>query len=60
MTNVIELIRVLVDFGGVAAGKVAMELHDINAGDPRLPLMPLTAEQKVTVATRMRNAGFMQ
>ncbi|MUK63773.1 N-acetylneuraminate lyase [Aliivibrio fischeri] len=60
MTNVIELIRVLVDFGGVAAGKVAMELHDINAGDPRLPLMPLTTEQKVTVATRMRNAGFMQ
>ncbi|MCE7578826.1 dihydrodipicolinate synthase family protein [Aliivibrio fischeri] len=60
MTNVIELICVLVDFGGVAAGKVAMELHDINAGDPRLPLMPLTAEQKVTVATRMRNAGFIQ
>ncbi|TDM53696.1 dihydrodipicolinate synthase family protein [Aliivibrio fischeri] len=60
MTDVIELIRVLVDFGGVAAGKVAMELHDINAGDPRLPLMPLTAEQKVTVATRMRNAGFIQ
>ncbi|MUH98546.1 N-acetylneuraminate lyase [Aliivibrio fischeri] len=60
MTNVIELIRVLVDFGGVATGKVAMELHDINAGDPRLPLMPLTAEQKVTVATRMRDAGFMQ
>ncbi|PQJ88538.1 dihydrodipicolinate synthase family protein [Aliivibrio sifiae] len=60
MTNVIELIRVLVDFGGVAAGKVAMELHDINAGDPRLPLMPLTAEQKTTVVTRMRSAGFIQ
>lgn len=60
MTNVIELIRVLVDFGGVAAGKVAMELHDINAGDPRLPLMPLSAEQKTTVVTRMRAAGFIQ
>ncbi|WP_375321918.1 dihydrodipicolinate synthase family protein [Aliivibrio logei] len=60
MTNVIELIRVLVDFGGVAAGKVAMELHDINAGDPRLPLMPLNAEQKVTVVNRMRAAGFIQ
>ncbi|MGF1807376.1 dihydrodipicolinate synthase family protein [Aliivibrio sifiae] len=60
MTNVIELIRVLVDFGGVAAGKVAMELHDINAGDPRLPLMPLTAEQKATVVARMRAAGFIQ
>ena len=60
MTNVIELIRVLVDFGGVAAGKVAMELHDINAGDPRLPLMPLSAEQKTTVVERMRAAGFIQ
>lgn len=60
MSNVIELIRVLVDFGGVAAGKVAMELHDINAGDPRLPLMPLSPEQKKTVVNRMRSAGFIQ
>ncbi|MGR6833382.1 dihydrodipicolinate synthase family protein [Aliivibrio wodanis] len=60
MTNVIELIRVLVDFGGVAAGKVAMELHDINAGDPRLPLMPLSAEQKTTVVERMRAANFLK
>ena len=60
MTNVIELIRVLVDFGGVAAGKVAMELHDINAGDPRLPLIPLSAEQKTTVVERMRAANFLK
>ncbi len=60
MTNVIELIRVLVDFGGVAAGKVAMELHDISAGDPRLPLMPLSAEQKATVVERMRAANFLK
>ena len=60
MTNVIELIRVLVEFGGVAAGKVAMELHDINAGDPRLPLMPLSAEQKTTVVERMRAANFLK
>ncbi len=60
MTNVIELIRVLVDFSGVAAGKVAMELHDINAGDPRLPLMPLSAEQKATVVERMRAANFLK
>lgn len=60
MTNVIELIRVLVEFGGVAAGKVAMELHDINAGDPRLPLMPLSVEQKTTVVERMRAANFLK
>ncbi|MGF1907590.1 dihydrodipicolinate synthase family protein [Aliivibrio salmonicida] len=60
MTNVIELIRVLVEFGGVAAGKIAMELHDINAGDPRLPLMPLSAEQKLTVVEKMRAANFLK
>lgn len=60
MTNVIELIRVLVEFGGVAAGKIAMELHDINAGDPRLPLMPLSAEQKLTVVEKMRTANFLK
>lgn len=60
MTNVIELIRVLVEFGGVAAGKIAMELHDINAGDPRLPLMPLSAEQKLTVVEKMKAANFLK
>lgn len=60
MDNVIDLIRVLVEFGGVAAGKAAMALHDINAGDPRLPLRTLTAEQKITVEQRMRAAGFLK
>lgn len=60
MDNVIELIRVLVDFGGVAAGKVAMALHDINAGNPRLPLTPLSNAQKETVIERMRKANFVK
>lgn len=59
MDSVIELIRVLVEFGGVAAGKAAMALHDIDVGDPRLPLRALTAQQKDIVVDRMRNAGFL-
>ena len=59
MTNVMGLIQVLVEFGGVAAGKVAMGLHDINAGDPRLPLMPLSTEQKALVMDNMRAANFI-
>ncbi len=59
MDNVIALIRVLVEFGGVAAGKAAMALHDIDAGDPRLPLKALTKEQKETVITRMKAANFL-
>ncbi|MGL5605585.1 MAG: N-acetylneuraminate lyase, partial [Plesiomonas sp.] len=44
---------------GVAAGKAAMALHDIDAGDPRQPLRALTAQQKDIVVDRMRNAGFL-
>ncbi|MGF1723319.1 dihydrodipicolinate synthase family protein [Photobacterium nomapromontoriensis] len=59
MDAVIALIRVLVEFGGVAAGKVAMRLHDIDAGDPRLPLKTLTPEQKEIVCNKMQAAGFL-
>jgi N-acetylneuraminate lyase len=59
MNSVIELIRVLVEFGGVAAGKAAMALHDIDAGDPRLPLRALTVQQKEIVVEKMRNAEFL-
>ncbi|CAM3514383.1 N-acetylneuraminate lyase [Rouxiella silvae] len=56
MDSVIQLIRVLVEFGGVAAGKAAMQLHGIDVGDPRLPLRALTKEQKQVVVNRMRDA----
>ena len=59
MTKVIKLIRVLVEFGGVAAGKAAMSLHEIEVGDPRLPLSPLTSAQRETVIQRMQDAGFI-
>ena len=58
MDQVIALIRVLVEFGGVAAGKAAMQLHGIDAGNPRLPLRALTQEQKQTVVNRMRDAIY--
>lgn len=60
MDTVIALIRVLVEYGGVAAGKAAMALHDIDAGDPRLPLKALTTEQKADVVAKMQAAGFLK
>ena len=39
MDKVIAIIRILVQYGGVAAGKLAMQLHDIDVGDPRRPLL---------------------
>ncbi|SEF87488.1 dihydrodipicolinate synthase family protein [Vibrio hangzhouensis] len=59
MDKVIGIIRILVQYGGVAAGKAAMELHGIDAGDPRTPIRPLTREQKADVVARMRDIDFL-
>lgn len=59
MDKVIAIIRVLVEYGGVAAGKVAMQLHGIDVGDPRRPLRPLTAAQKTDALTKFKAAGFL-
>lgn len=59
MDKVIALIRVLVEFGGVAAGKAAMQLHGIDVGNPRAPIKVLSTEQKAIVVQKMQDAGFM-
>lgn len=60
MNKVIALIRVLVQYGGVAAGKAAMALHGIDVGDPRQPIRALTEEEKADVVAKMQAAGFME
>ena len=60
MDKVIGIIRPLVQFGGVAAGKAAMQLHGIDVGNPRLPLRTLSDEEKAEVVEQMRAAGFME
>ncbi|MFD1801004.1 dihydrodipicolinate synthase family protein [Mixta tenebrionis] len=59
MDKVIAIIRVLVQYGGVAAGKLAMQLHGIDVGDPRRPLRPMTAEQKRDALAAFRSADFI-
>lgn len=59
MDKVIAIIRVLVQYGGVAAGKVAMKLHDIDVGDPRRPLRPMTEQQKQDALQAFRKADFL-
>ncbi|MGF1751109.1 dihydrodipicolinate synthase family protein [Vibrio cionasavignyae] len=59
MDKVIAIIRVLVEYGGVAAGKAAMALHGIDVGDPRLPIRALTTTQKADVIAKMRDADFL-
>lgn len=59
MDKVIALIRVLVQYGGVAAGKVAMQLHGIDTGNPRTPLRAMSAEQKADALAKFRAADFI-
>jgi len=59
MDKVIAIIRVLVQYGGVAAGKVAMKLHGIDVGDPRRPLRPMTEQQKQEALQAFRKADFL-
>ncbi|GLR09605.1 N-acetylneuraminate lyase [Mixta theicola] len=59
MDKVIAIIRVLVQYGGVAAGKLAMQLHGIDVGDPRRPLRPMTPEQKSVALEKFRAADFI-
>lgn len=59
MDKVIGIIRPLVQYGGVAAGKAAMQLHGIDVGNPRLPIRALSEQEKQDVVTQMSLAGFM-
>lgn len=59
MDKVIAIIRVLVQYGGVAAGKLAMQLHGIDVGYPRRPLRPMTSEQKRVALDAFRAADFI-
>lgn len=36
-----------------------MQLHGIDAGDPRLPIRSLNDKQKADVLAKMRDAGFL-
>lgn len=60
MDSVIAIIRVLVEYGGVAAGKVAMQLHGIDVGNPRTPIRTLSEGQKRDVLAKLRDAGFVR
>ena len=60
MDKVIAIIRILVQYGGVAAGKLAMQLHDIDVGAPRRPLRPMTSEQKRVALEAFRAADFIK
>ncbi len=45
--------------GGVTMSKAGLRLQGFDAGDPRLPQMPATAEQVAQLAADMQSAGVL-
>jgi len=49
----VAVVRVLLDFGGLRAGKAIMQLRGIDCGPVRLPLRSLSAAEKEEMARRL-------
>lgn len=54
MHKVCQVVDILVQYGGVAAGKVMMEAHGIKLGDPRLPIPTISAAGKKDILARLK------
>jgi N-acetylneuraminate lyase len=54
MGKVCRIVDVLMQYGGIAAGRAMMAVRGIDVGDPRLPLRALTAAQKADIVSRTR------
>jgi N-acetylneuraminate lyase len=53
MAKVCRIVDLLVQYGGVAAGKAMMAMHGIDVGDPRPPLRALSVGEKADVVSRL-------
>lgn len=54
----VEVVRIIVKYGGLAAQKVMMKLSGIDCGNVRNPLQGLSAEEEASMEKDLRNAGF--
>ena len=58
MKKVCDIVDILVEFGGVAAGKAMCAVHGVDLGTVRVPLKPLTDAQKADIVKRLRKIGY--
>ena len=58
MKKVCDIVDILVEFGGVAAGKAMCAVHGVDLGTVRVPLKPLTKEQKAGIVSRLKKIGY--
>lgn len=59
MRKVCELVDILVQYGGVAAGKVMMEVHGIHCGDVRQPITSLSPVAKKDILARLKKLNVV-
>ncbi|CRK58489.1 4-hydroxy-tetrahydrodipicolinate synthase [Alloactinosynnema sp. L-07] len=56
--GLLPVLRAFSRVGGVVFSKAALRLGGLDAGDPRLPLVPATAEQVGAIAADLAEAGL--
>ena len=56
----IEMVDLLVEYGVMRAGKALMGLRGAECGPTRLPIVPLTADEREELFSRARALGFLQ
>lgn len=54
MAKVCRIVDILVQYGGVAAGKAMMAIHGIDAGAPRPPLRARSGAEKSNIVARLK------
>ena len=55
----VEIVELLIEFGGIAAGKAFMALHGIDCGHPRPPLSPLSALERSRLLAAVERLGII-
>lgn len=60
MRKVCQVVDILVQYGGVAAGKVIMSAHGLDMGDVRLPLKSISPEGKKDILERIEKLDVIK
>ncbi|MCR5414046.1 MAG: dihydrodipicolinate synthase family protein [Kiritimatiellae bacterium] len=58
MKKVCDIVDILVEYGGVAAGKAMCAVWGVDLGTVRVPLKALTADEKKSIVARLKKIGY--
>ena len=58
MKKVCDIVDILVEYGGVAAGKAMCAVWGVDLGTVRVPLKALTDAEKKTIVSRLKKIGY--